>query len=406
MHNNINLHWRFRGNEKKYLLNILKKGLKLKNNSYNLILEKKWSRYHKKKYSITTNSCTSALHSAFCAIGLKKNDEVLVPALTPVMCANAIIFAGGTPIFVDSKSDTFLMDPLDVKKKITKKTKAILLVHMYGAINRYKTFKSIAKKHNLLIIEDCAEALGAKDEDKKLAGTMGDIACWSFQSAKHITCGDGGIMSSSNKKFAQLARKYANLGFKFLAASADEIKINKKKLQNPNTERFDYIGYNYRMSEFSAAIVLAQFERLNHFLKLRRKISLQFSKLITNSKILVPQYIPETAYSTYYTYSARLINKNIKWSEFRNKFIHFGGDGIYSASKLLQQEPSIKNSNLGRCLKTCKKNCMKKCKGTPVAKTLQKEIFNFTTNQSNNAQIKTQIQAMKKTLSFFKLKAI
>ena len=118
MHSKNNFFWRFQGNEKKYLLDILKRGIKPKIRSYNLLLEKKWSKYHKRKYSITTNSCTSALHSAFCAIGLKKKDEVLVPALTPVMCANTIIFSGATPIFVDSKKDTFLMDPMDLKKKL------------------------------------------------------------------------------------------------------------------------------------------------------------------------------------------------------------------------------------------------------------------------------------------------
>ncbi len=398
--------WKFQGNEKKYLLDILKRGIKPKIRSYNLLLEKKWSKYHKRKYSITANSCTSALHSAFCAIGLKKNDEVLVPALTPVMCANAIIFSGAKPVFVDSKKDTFLMDPKDLKKKITNKTKAILLVHMYGGINNYKIFKKIAKKNNLLIVEDCAEALGAKDEDGCLVGTMGDISCWSFQAAKHITCGDGGIMSSSNKRIALKARKYSNLGFKFLKADADKISANRKKLQNPNTERFDQLGYNYRLNEFSASIVLAQFERIKHFLNLRRKISLKFEKLLKNSKVLIPQHIPSKTYSTYYTFSARLVDKKIKWENFREKFIKFGGDAIYAASKLLQQEPSIKNSDLGKCFKTCRKNCIKKCYGTPVAEKLQKEIFNFTTNQGNNIEINKQIKALKKTLLFFEPKKI
>ena len=98
MINKKKLNWRFQGNENKYLLDILKKGVKLKEKSYNLLLEKKWSKFHNRKYSITTNSCTSALHAAFCALDLKKNDEVLVPSLTPVMCANAIIFSGATPI--------------------------------------------------------------------------------------------------------------------------------------------------------------------------------------------------------------------------------------------------------------------------------------------------------------------
>ena len=160
----------------------------------------------------------------------------------------------------------------------------------------------------------------------------------------------------------------------------------------------------YRLNEFSASIVLAQFERIKYFLKLRRKVSLKFEKLLKNSKVLIPQYVPRKTYSTYYTFSARLVNKKIKWKQFREKFIKFGGDAIYAASKLLQQEPSIKDSNLGSCFKTCTKNCIKKCYGTPVAKKLQKEIFNFTTNQRNNFEINKQIKALKKTLLFFELK--
>ena len=293
------------------------------------------------------------------------------------------------------------MEPSDLKRKITKKTKAILLVHMYGGINNYKIFKKIAKKHKLVIVEDCAEALGARDEDNRLVGTMGDISCWSFQAAKHITCGDGGIMSTSNKKIGKLARKYSNLGFRFLRANADNIRVNRKKLQNPGTERFDQLGYNYRLNEFSASVALAQFERLRYFLKLRRKISKEFTKLLKNSKILIPQYIPNKTHSTYYTFSARLVGKKIKWEKFREKFMEFGGDGIYAASKLLQQEPAIKYSNLGRCFSNCKKNCMKKCYGTPVAKMLQKKILNFTTNQSSDFEIKKQVKALKKTLMFF-----
>ena len=198
MLNKPKLFWRFKGNEKKYLTNILQRGLKPPKKTYNLILEKKWCKYHKLKYSITINSCTSALHISLLSLGCKKGDEVLVPSLTPVMCANAIIFTGATPIFVDVDEETFLMDPKDLKKKITKQSKAILLVHMYGGINNSKVFKKIAKKNNLFIVEDCAESLGAKDENGVMAGKIGDIACWSFQGAKHLTCGDGGMIATSN----------------------------------------------------------------------------------------------------------------------------------------------------------------------------------------------------------------
>ena len=396
-----NFYWRFNGNEKKYLTDILKRGLKPKKKTYNLILEKKWSKYHNLKYSITINSCTSALHVALLSLGCKKGDEVLVPSLTPVMCANAIIFTGATPVFVDVDDDTFLMSPHDLEKKITKKTKAILLVHMYGGINNSKIFKRIAKKNNLLIVEDCAESLGAKDENGIMAGKMGDIACWSFQGAKHLTCGDGGMLSTSNRNLAEKIRKFSNLGFRFLTADADKIIANKESLQNPKTKRFEIVGYNYRMNEFSAAIILAQLERVSFFLKLRRRASNELLKVINKSKILKPQKIAKKTYSTFYTFSVKLVDTKIKWTFFRKKFIEFGGDPIYAASKILQDEPSIKYSKLGKCFKSCNNKCLINCKGTPIAKKLQKQIFNFTTNQKSERDIKIQVYALKRTLKFF-----
>jgi perosamine synthetase len=402
---NANLNWRFRGNENRYLNEILIRGLKPKK-SFNLFLEKKWSKFHKIKYSITVNSCTSALHVALLAIGCKAGDEVLVPALTPVMCANSIIFTGATPIFVDVSKESFLMDIEDLKKKITKKTKAILLVHMYGGVNNLLKFKKIANKHKIKIVEDCAESLGAKDENNILAGKIGDISCWSFQSAKHLTCGDGGILSTSNRFLAERARKFSNLGFKFLKANADKLVASKNKLQRPSTTRFELIGYNYRMNEFSAAIALAQFERLKFFLKLRRKVSLKLLKLINKSAIIKSQNFPKKTYSTFYTLTAKIINEKVNWKKFREIFINFGGDPIYAASKILQDEPSIKFSGFGRCFNTCDKKCLIKCTGTPNAKYLQKRILAFCTNQSTAKNINKQFYALKKTLDYFENKKI
>ena len=344
-----NLFWRFRGNEMKYLKQILKRGLRpKKEKNFNLLLEKKWSKLHKIKYSITLNSCTSALHTALLTLGLKKNDEVLVPALIPVMPLNAIIFAGLKPIYVDVEPDTFLIDPKDVIKKITKKTRAIILVHMYGGVCNSRIFKNISKKYKLKIIEDCAESLGAKDQNGKLAGTFSDIACWSFQSAKHITCGDGGILSTSNAKYAQRARKFSNLGFKFLQPSGDRIIVSKKFLQNPSTSRFNLIGYNYRLNEFSAAIALAQIERLKKIIYLRRYVSLKMIKEIKKCNFLTAQHLPKKTFSTFYTLSVLISNNRVNWRKFQKKFIDFGGDSFYGASKILQDEPSIKKSKFSK----------------------------------------------------------
>ena len=387
--------WRFSGNEEKYVNEIFKKGLKFKNKSYSERLENRFSKLHDVKYSICINSCTSALHIAFLAIGIKKGDEVLVPSLTPVMCGTTIHLAGGTPVYTDVNYETFLIDENDIKKKITKKTKAVLAVNMYGGVCNLKKLKKICKDNNLFLIEDCAESMIARDENNLITGSVGDIGCWSFQAAKHLTCGDGGILTTNNATLAKKMRKLSNLGFKVLEAKSSKNLIDKDVRQNPNYQRFDEIGFNYRMNEFSAAIALAQCERVNFFVKNRRRSANSLIKILKNNEHLIPQKISNKAYSTYYTLAVRLVTtgkKKVSWYNFRKKFMKFGGDGIYAASKLIQQERAIKKYNIGR-----------KSNETPVAKKLQKELLLFTTNQGSQKEINIQTQALKKTINFFKL---
>ncbi len=387
--------WRFSGNENKYINEIFKKGFKFKKKSFSERLEKKFSELHNVKYSVCINSCTSALHVAFLAIGIKKNDEVLVPALTPIMCGTTIHLAGGTPVYVDVNPETFLIDTNDIEKKITKKTKAILAVHMYGGVCDLKKLKKICQANKLYLIEDCAESMIARDENNFITGSVGDIGCWSFQSAKQLTCGDGGILTTNNRLLAKRLRKFSNLGFSVLDAESNKIVVSKDERQNPNYKRFDEIGFNYRMNEFSAAIALAQFERVNYFVKNRRKAALSLTNTLKNNKYLIPQKIPSKAYSTYYTLAVKLDKKdkkNLNWIKFRKKFIEYGGDGIYAASRLIHQEPAIKKNKIG-----------KKSNKTPVAKNLQKNLLLFTTNQANDFEVKKQTNALKKTINFFKL---
>ncbi len=397
--------WRFSGNEKKYVSQLFNNGFKQKKGPFSSRLEKYWSKYHKIKYSICINSCTSALHVAFKSLGIGKEDEVIVPALTPIMCGTSVSFCGATPIYADVDKKDFLIDANDVEKKITKKTKAILAVHMYSGICNLNHLKKICKKNKIFLIEDCAEAVGAKDQNGNLTGTVGDIACWSFQAAKQLTSGDGGILSTNNKKLGKKIRQFSNLGFKTLTAESNQIVISKDKRQNPNYNRFIEIGFNYRMNEFTAAIALAQAERLNFFVKKRRLAGLSFEKVLANNKFLVPQVINKKSYSSYYTFAAKFNYKlsKISWVKFRKKFMEYGGDGIYAASKLIHQEAAVKNNNIGRCFEYCKKNCVKTCYGTPIAKELQKSLLLFTTNQSNKQEINKQINALKLTLKFFGL---
>ena len=387
--------WRFSGNEKKYINEIFKNGFRFKDKSFSERLENKFSKLHNVKYSICLNSCTSALHVAFMAVGIKKGDEVLVPALTPIMCGTTVHLAGGTPVYVDVNPKTFLIDTKDIIKKITKKTKAVLAVHMYGGVCNLLELKKICKDNNLYLIEDCAESMIARDENNLITGSVGDIGCWSFQSAKQLTCGDGGILTTNDKILGKKLRKFSNLGFRVLNAKSNKIVVSKDERQNPNYKRFDEIGFNYRMNEFTAAIALAQCERVNFFVNKRRKAALSLIKIIKKNKFLIAQKIPKKAFSTYYTLAVRLVRgnkKKLNWKMFRKKFMEFGGDGIYAASRLIHQEPAIKKNKIG-----------KKSDKTPVAKILQKELLLFTTNQSNQKEINVQTNALKKVIEFYKL---
>ena len=169
-------------------------------------------------------------------------------------------------------------------------------------------------------------------------------------------------------------------------AESNKIVVSKDERQNPNYKRFDEIGFNYRMNEFSAAIALAQCERVNYFVKNRRRAALSLTNTLKNSKYLIPQKIPSKAYSTYYTLAVKLDRKdkkNLNWIKFRKKFIEYGGDGIYAASRLIHQEPAIKKYKIG-----------KHDKSTPVAKRLQKVLLLFTTNQGSQREINIQTKAL------------
>ena len=383
--------WRFQGNELSYLEEVLKEGFRAgADGSFTTRLEKLFSDTYKVKYAIAANSGTTTLHSALLAFGCQEGDEVLTPALTPLMCGLAPHYTRATPVFVDSKEDTFLMDPEDIEQKITPKTKAIIATHMYGGVCDMEKIMKIAKKHNIYVLEDCAQCHRGKTPDGKLAGTHGDAGSWSFENSKQLTCGDGGIITCNDENLAIKIRKIAGLGFKTLSATSGRVRTDRDQLQNPEWTRFDSIGYNYRMNQLAAAVALAQVERTEFFIKLRQSMGKGFRSVLQKSNLLIPQYIPDGYEYTYYTFSASFEGEKfgINWFDFRKKFMQNGGDGIYSASKILPEEPAFKENKIGYG-------------EVPKAYKLQKKIMNFTTNQENKEKRDIQIEALIKTLEFF-----
>ena len=383
--------WRFKGNELNYVKQVLNNGFKASSDgAFTTKLEKTFAIKYEQKYAISFNSGTSTLHAILLGLGCKTGDEVLVPSLTPLMCGLSIHYTGATPVYVDVNQDTFLMDPLDLEQKISDKTKAVLVVHMYGGVCDMERILLICNKFGIPVIEDCAQCHGGIAFNGKYAGTLGNAGSWSFENSKHLTSGDGGIVTTNNEALATKIRKIGGLGFKTLSAESGRIRTDKNKLQNPDWERFDEIGYNFRMNQLAAAVALAQVERQDYFVNLRKLAGQNYIKSIIGSNILISQRnIPSTE-NAYFTFSTKFngVDHGISWSEFRTKFMSFGGDGIYSAAKLLYQEPIFRNLRIGKST-------------TPTAEYLQKRIMNFTTNQSNLSEIKKQCEILVKTREYF-----
>jgi perosamine synthetase len=383
--------WRFEGNERKYIEEVLSTGFRAgSDGAFTTRLEKFFASIYKVPYAIAFNSGTTTLHSILLAMGCKAGDEVLTPALTPLMCGLAPHYTGATPVFVDSLPDTFLMDPDDIERKITSKTKVIFVTHMYGGVCDMEKIMSIANKYNLFVLEDCAQCHMGRDNKGRLAGTIGDAGSWSFENSKQLTCGDGGIVTCNSEDLAVLIRKIGGLGFKTLTAESGKVRTDRDLLQNPSWERFEQIGYNYRMNQLAAAVAYAQLERGDFFINLRRAMGDAYKMALNKSKLLIPQFEPEGYFYTYYTFSAKFNGDQhgISWYDFRKKYIEFGGDGIYSASKLQHQEPAFRDAKIGYG-------------ETPIAVDLQNRLMNFTTNQSCEEERSIQIDALYNTLKYF-----
>ena len=383
--------WRFEGNERKYLEEVLATGFRAgADGAFTTRLEKFFANKYTVPYGVAFNSGTSTLHAALLAMGCVAGDEILTPALTPLMCGLAPYYTGATPVYVDSLPDTFLMDPADIERKITDKTKVIFVTHMYGGVCNMKAIMDIAKQHKLMVLEDCAQCHLGRTDTEQLVGTIGDVGSWSFENSKQLTCGDGGIVTTHNEQLATRIRKIGGLGFKLLTADSGKVRTDRDKMQNPAWERFDEIGFNYRMNQMAAAVALAQMERAEHFIDLRRAMGLEYTEALSKSELITPQYVVKGYYHTYYTFSAKFDGNKfgITWEDFRRKYIDFGGDGIYAASRLLHQEPIFRDKKIGYG-------------DTPVAESLQKCLMNFTTNQENSEERSIQIEALQKTQKYF-----
>jgi len=249
--------------EVKYVARAARDGWNENYRKYIDLFEKRFSRWIGRKYALATSSCTGALHLSYLALGLKSGDEVLVANINWIAAVEPLFWMGIKPVFVDVEMDTWCIDPADIERKITKKTKAIVVTDLYGHIADMGPILRIAKKYDLRVVEDAAEAVGAEYYGKK-AGSFGDVSCFSFHGTKAITTGEGGMLLTDNKDVIEKARYFH-----------DHCKDPKKIFWNLG------IGYKYKMSNFQAACGLAQLERVKELIGKKRKIFSWYKKRLS-----------------------------------------------------------------------------------------------------------------------------
>jgi dTDP-4-amino-4,6-dideoxygalactose transaminase len=246
------------------------------------------------KHVMTCSSGTAALHIAVAAAGIGPGDEVITTGITDVGTVIGVIYQQGVPVFAELVADTYNLDPADVERKITPKTKAIIAVHLAGNPCRMEELKALADKHNLVLIEDCAQAWGAKYRGQPV-GTIGHFACFSLQQSKQITCGDGGVVGSNDERFGPLLQQFGDKG------------ANRSR---PGVQQL--FATNYRMSELQAGFAAAQLSRLEKIASTRSRVGGVLGEKLAGVPGIVPHRIDPADRATYWFYMFRIQPAKLK----------------------------------------------------------------------------------------------
>jgi perosamine synthetase len=250
--------------------------------------EKNFAKFAGAKHAIAVNTGTAALHAAVVAVGVKSGDEVILPSFTFVATAEAVVMAGGKPVFMDIDPETYNISPSEIQKAITKKTKAIVPVDLYGLSADMKPIQEIAAKHTLSIVEDAAQAHGLTYKGKP-PGAFSSATCWSLYASKNMTTGEGGVITTNDDKVAETSKMVRTHGEKAKYAS-------------------QMLGYNYRMSEIQAAIGVVQLEKLPAFVAKRRANAARLTEILKKTEKLRLPEEPKGGRHSWYLYTVRLLN--------------------------------------------------------------------------------------------------
>lgn len=286
------------------------------------LFEKKFAAYAKAKYAVAVSSCTAGLHLALLSLGIKQGDEVITTPLTFVATANVIIHCGATPVFVDVDRQTGLINVEEIEKKITKKTKAIMPVHLYGRPCDMDKIKALAKKYKLFVIEDAAHAIESVYEQKKV-GSIGDITVFSFYVTKNMTTGEGGMITTNNKKLAERMRILSLHGL-----SRDAYKRYSTRLFS----LYECLmpGFKYNMTDLQSSLGLHQLKRIKKNASIRKKQWNKYDQLFTdNDSIEIPYLEDPNTYHARHLYTVLIKNKSLRNTVIQQLLDHGVGTGVH-----------------------------------------------------------------------------
>jgi dTDP-4-amino-4,6-dideoxygalactose transaminase len=272
--------------------NLLTDGPKLR------IFEKEFAKFTGAKYAIGVSNATAALHLSLKAIGIKKGDEVIVPDLTFVASANAILVSGATPVIVDISKEDYNISISSIENSINKKTKAIMPVHFAGKPCKMNKIKAIASKHGLSVIEDCAHAIGSRI-NKKHVGTFGNTGCFSFYPTKNLTTLEGGMIITNSKKISEIVKSLRNHGI---------TKSYEDRFTKGRPWEYDVItpGYNYRLDEIRATLGISQLKRIKQNNKKRMNAALYYNSKLSKIESVVTPAIRKNEDHACHLYAVRI----------------------------------------------------------------------------------------------------
>lgn len=362
-------------------------------------LEEAFAEKFDSNYAIAFCNGTATLHIALEAVGVGLGDEVIVPPLTMSSTTYGVLHANATPVFADVDPETFVITAEAIEKCITPRTKAIIAVSLFGLAPDFDAINAVAKKHGLAVIEDDAQCFLGKYKGK-MVGTLGDISSFSFQSSKHMTCGEGGMLITQSDELADKIRKYSCLGY--ASVGSKKGKISKTDIQDPDYCRHASLGWNYRLSDVCSAVALGQVEHLEELVGLRQKSAAIFAEAVKDAPFLTPQKIGEDYESAFWAFVTKINDDSIQWRAFRDKYLELGGDGIYAAWKLTYQEPMFRDMVLLRREGLLNEGVSYADGICPVAENLQPRLLQFKTNYYDMDVAEQKAEILRKTINYFK----